>query len=196
MNERVAGGAGQNWLPGNETLVRGEHLVEGDSAAPHPMNLADVFTVVLVIVGLQTLCVGLWLATAGLFPAAAEGCAEKLGAMPGRCLLAGAAAAVPLLAAGIAISRSVPNAPGKLFGAALIIGTFLAALAGTAGLALRIGRGLPAARDDQEPWRRVRRGGIVLAITYLTLILLPLTLLAGLGALALHRFGRRAAPSA
>ncbi len=173
--------------------MEGVRLVEGGA---YPMNLADVFTVVLVIVGLQTLCVGIWLATAGLFPRAAEGCAEKLGARPGRCLLAGTAAAVPLLAAGIAISRAMPNAPGKLFGAAVIVGTILAALAGTAGLALRIGRGLPEARDEQEPWRRVRRGGIVLAITYLTLILLPLTLLAGFGALLLQRFGRRAAPGA
>ena len=177
----------------NETLVGGGRLVEGGGC---PMNLADVFTVVLVIFGLQTLCVGLWLATAGLFPRAVEGCAERLGSMPGRCLLAGTAAAVPLLAIGIAISRTVPNAPGKLFGAAIVIGTVLAALAGTAGLALRIGRGLPSARDEQEPWRRVRRGGVVLAITYLTLILLPLTLLAGLGALGMSRFGKRAGPSA
>jgi hypothetical protein len=36
----------------------------------------------------------------------------------------------------------------------------------------------------------VRRGGIVLAITYGTIVLLPLTLLAGLGAVVLAGIGR------
>jgi hypothetical protein len=70
---------------------------------------------------------------------------------------------------------------------ALVMVTVLLALAGTAGLALRIGRGMAAATDGDENWRRVRRGGIVLAITYGTIVLLPLTLLAGLGAIVLAR---------
>ena len=50
-----------------------------------------------------------------------------------------------------------------------------------------MGRGMAAATDGDENWRRVRRGGIVLAITYGTIVLLPLTLLAGLGAIVLAR---------
>ena len=157
------------------------------------MNLADVFTVVLVILGLLTLFVGLWLAVAGLFPRTVDGCAEKLGAAPLKCLFVGIALAVPLFAGGIVVGKIASTAPGKLLSAAIIIITILAALAGTAGLALRIGRGLSATRDAQEPWRRVLRGGIVLAITYLTVVLLPLSLLAGLGALVLAQFGRGAA---
>jgi hypothetical protein len=41
----------------------------------------------------------------------------------------------------------------------------------------------------------VLRGGIVLAITYLTIVLLPLTLLAGLGALVQVWMNRGPAPA-
>ena len=43
------------------------------------MNLADVFTVVLVILGLLAVFVAVWLVTAGLFPALAERCADRFG---------------------------------------------------------------------------------------------------------------------
>ncbi len=157
------------------------------------MNLADVFTVVLVILGLLTLFVCLWLAVAGLFPRLVDGWAARLGAAPFRCFFTGLAAVVPLIAISIVIGRVAPNAAGKLLSGAIIVVTILLALAGTAGLALRIGRGLAGARDEQEPWLRVRRGGIVLALTYLTIVLLPVTLLAGLGALILAGRGSRTA---
>jgi hypothetical protein len=162
------------------------------------MNLADVFTVVLVIVSLMTVFICLWLMSAGLFPGLVERCAARLGATPLRCALVGLAALVPLLAAGVLVGRAAPNAPGKILSVLIFFFTVLAALLGTAGLAWRIGHGLPAARDQQEPWRRVLRGGIVLAITFLTIVMIPLTLIPGLGALLLARFGGRAgeAPAA
>jgi hypothetical protein len=147
------------------------------------MNLADVFTVVLVILGLLAVFVGWWLAMAGLFPRVIEGCADKLGDGPWKCGLIGLVCAVPLIFGGGMVGKVAPNAPGKLLGVSIILLTILAAAAGTAGLALRIGRGLPSTRDATDPWRRVLRGGVVLAITYGTIVLLPLTLLAGLGAL-------------
>ncbi len=156
------------------------------------MNLADVFTVVLVILGLLMVFVGLWLAMAGLFPRTVDRCAEKLGTAPLRCFLVGLVCAVPLLAGGIAMGKIATNAPGKLLSVAMVILTILAALAGTAGLALRIGRGLPAARDAHEPWRPVLRGGIVLAMIFLSVVLLPLSLVAGLGALVFGLVGRGA----
>jgi hypothetical protein len=155
------------------------------------MNLADVFTVVLVVLGLLTVFVGWWLAMAGLFPRLVEGCAEKLGTAPLKCFVVGMVCVVPLIAGGLIFGRVSTNAPGKLLSAAVIILIILTALAGTSGLALRIGRGLSAANDSGEPWRRVRRGGIVLAITYGTIVLLPLTLLAGFGALVLAGWARR-----
>ena len=149
------------------------------------MNLADVFTVVLSVAGVLTVFVGWWLAITGLFPRLVEGCADRFGAAPLKCFLTGLAGAVPLIFGLIVLGKVSTNPAAKLLSVALVIVVLLLALAGTAGLALRIGRGLPAASDSGEPWRCVRRGGIVLAITYGTMVLLPLTLLAGLGAIVL-----------
>ena len=151
------------------------------------MNLADVFTVVLVIVGLLTVFVGWWLAVAGLFPQLVERCAERLGSAPFKCFFVGLGCIIPLVAGMVVLWRISANPGFRLLSLSLVIAVILAALAGVAGLALRIGRGLPASADGDEAWRRVRRGGIVLAITYGTIVLLPLTLLAGLGALVLAR---------
>jgi hypothetical protein len=156
------------------------------------MNLADVFTVVLVILGLLTLFVGVWLASAGLFPRAIGRCAERLGISPLKCAAVGIAAAVPLLAVGIMVGNAAPNAAIKVLSFVIIASTILAALIGTAGLALRIGQGLRSAQDDAAPWLRVRRGGVVLALTYLTIVLLPVTLVAGFGALVLTLLSRAA----
>ncbi|MEO6246675.1 MAG: hypothetical protein ABIQ12_14710 [Opitutaceae bacterium] len=157
------------------------------------MNLADVFTVVFVILGFLTLFVGVWLASAGLFPRLVGRCAERLGASPWKCGAVGIGASVPLLALGIKIGNVAPNAALKVLSFAIIASTILAALIGTAGLALRIGQGLRSAEDDAAPWRRVRRGGVVLALTYLTIVLLPVTLVAGFGALLLTLLSHAAA---
>ena len=154
------------------------------------MNLADVFTVVLSVAGVLTVFVGWWLAMTGLFPRLVEGCADKLGRSPGKCVAVGLAGAVPLIFGLVVLGKISTNPAAKLLSVVLVIGALLLALAGTAGLALRIGRGLPAASDGGERWRCVRRGGIVLALTYGTIVLLPLTLLAGLGAIVLTGLGR------
>jgi hypothetical protein len=161
------------------------------------MNLADVFTVVLIILGLLAVFVAVWLATAGLFPALADRCAQRWGDSPAVCAAAGLGAAVPLIAAGIMLGRVSTNPLGKLGSAVILILTLLAMLAGATGLALRIGRGLAAARDAAEPWRGLLRGGIVLALTFLTVVMIPLVLVPGLGALLLAgRGGTTRAPTA
>ena len=154
------------------------------------MNLADVFTVVLVILGLLGVFVGVWLMATALFPARIERCGAQIGDAPLKCLLVGLVVMVPLIAAGSFLGKVATNAPGKCLSAAIIVSAILAALVGTAGLALRIGQGLPLARDHGEPWRRVWRGGVVLAISYGTVVLLPVTLVAGFGALVLSWFER------
>ena len=155
------------------------------------MNLADVFTVVLVILGLLAVFIAIWLATAGLFPALASRCAERLGDTPFVCAAAGLGTAIPLIAAGVMLGRVSTNPLGKLASATVLILTLFAMLAGSTGLALRIGRGLASARDEAEPWRRVLRGGVVLALTFLSVVIIPLTLLPGLGALVLAGRGKK-----
>jgi hypothetical protein len=157
------------------------------------MNLADVFTVVLVILGFQVVFIGIWLMSAGLCSSLVDRCAVRMGTTPVVCAIVGLACMVPLIAAGVVIGQVATNAPGKILSVLVFVFTLLAALCGTAGLALRIGQGLQAGRDQIDPWRRVLRGAIVLALTYLTIVMIPLTLIPGFGALVLASFGKNPA---
>jgi hypothetical protein len=159
------------------------------------MNLADVFTVVFIILGFLLVFVAYWLLAAGLFPRLVERCAENLGRAPIKSFILGAVTFAPLLAIGLIISNKSPNSVGKVCGLGIALFAALAALLGSAGVALRIGQGLKSARDVSEPWRQVLRGGIVLALTFVlpflgTFIVLPLAFASGFGAFLLSSFRR------
>ena len=62
----------------------------------------------------------------------------------------------------LGLSKGAPNGALKLGALGIMLVALLAALFGSAGLALRIGEGLQSARDESDPWRRVLRGSIVL----------------------------------
>lgn len=158
------------------------------------MNLADVLTVVLVIIGLLTVFVATWLVTAALFPRLADRCADRIGSAPFACAAAGLGVLLPVILAGFLVVRAAPNGIGRLLAALTVIVTLLASLAGSTGLALRIGRGLASPGDAGAPWHAVRRGGIVLALTFLVFVTIPLTLIPGLGALVLARSRGPATP--
>lgn len=151
------------------------------------MNLADVFTFLFVILGLMAVFAAYWLMMAGLFPRSTERCADQVGAEPVKTTVVGLVSLVPLIAVGVSVTRLSAGAPGKLGGVLLVIAVIFVALAGAAGLALRIGQGLRSAADEQTPWRRTLRGGIVLALTLGTIVLLPVVLGAGFGAFVLTR---------
>jgi hypothetical protein len=162
------------------------------------MNLADVFTVVFIILGFLIVFVGYWLLAAGLFPRFVARCSETLGSAPVKCTLLGAVTFAPLVAVGFLISNKAGHAGGKVFGLAIVLLAVLAALLGSAGLALRVGQGLKSARDEQEPWRRVLRGGIVLALAFVlpflgTFLVLPLAFVSGFGASLFACFRRQPA---
>lgn len=162
------------------------------------MNLADVFTFLFVILGFLIVYVGYWLMAFGLFPKRTERCAERISTSPVKTTLVGAVTLVPVIAIGFLISSKAPSAPAKVMGVALVLVALLIALFGAAGLALRIGQGLKSARDEQEPWRRVLRGGIVLGLTFVMpflgwFVLMPFAFLIGFGAMILGRPRREAA---
>ncbi len=166
------------------------------------MNLADVFTVLFVILGFLIVFVGYWLMAAGLFPRFVERCSNQIGGAPVKTVLIGLITLGPLVGIGLAISSKAPNAAGKVAGLAIALLALLAGLFGSSGLAQRIGTGLATARDEQEPWRRNLRGGIVLALTFVlpfigTFVVLPFALIAGFGAFIIGVFKRRsvAAPA-
>ncbi len=163
------------------------------------MNLADVFAITLIILGFLIVYVAYWLMSAGLFPRFAARTSEQIARAPVKTTLLGAVTLVPLLFIGLGISGKAPFPAVKLAGFSIALLSLLAALFGSAGLALRIGQGLKSARDDEEPWRRVLRGGIVLALTFLmpfigTFVLMPFAYLAGFGAFVICVFRRAPEP--
>ncbi len=160
------------------------------------MNLADVFTVVFIILGFLIVFIGYWLMASGLFPRFVECCAERIGGAPVKTALLGIFTLGPLVAIGLAISSKAPNGAGKALGLGIALLALLGGLFGSAGLALRIGIGLRAERDERDPWRRILRGSIVLALTFVlpfigTFLVMPFALAAGFGAFVLAVFKRR-----
>ncbi len=163
------------------------------------MNLADVFTVVFIILGFLIVYISYWLLATGLFPNIVERCADQLARAPYKTTLLGLVTFGPLVAIGFAISSKAPNAVGKALGLGIVLVAALVALFGSAGLALRIGTGLKSSRDQREPWRRVLRGGIVLGLTFVmpflgTFLVMPLAFISGFGALLIGLWKRRSAP--
>ncbi|MEA3210662.1 MAG: hypothetical protein QOE70_3719 [Chthoniobacter sp.] len=159
------------------------------------MNLADVFTFLFVILGFLIVFVGYWLMAVGLWPGRVERCAEQLGRAPVRTTLVGLVSFVPLVVIGLSMGTKAPNGFLKVVGLGLALGTLFVALFGSAGLALRIGCGLKSVRDEQEPWRRVLRGGIVLGLTFVlpflgTPVLMALAFCGGFGALVWTLFAK------
>ena len=135
-----------------------------------------------------------WLVGASLFPDYVAKCAEQY-RRPIVVVLLGLLAMVVPIAIGVLIMNAVPPAL-KWIGLIIIGAPILAGLLGTAGLASRIGEGMPAPCDAAQPWKRVLRGGTALALTFLLPILgqilaIPLVLASGLGASLLTWMARR-----
>jgi hypothetical protein len=160
------------------------------------MIMADVFKVVFLVAGALAVLVSYWLAAAALFPAWVARSRDAYEARPGRASLVGALGAVPVALLGAALTANPPAPVLRLAGALLVAGPVLLALAGSAGLALRIGAGLALPADEQAPWRRVWRGGIVLSLTFLLplvgwLLVFPWAMVSGAGAALLALRVRR-----
>jgi hypothetical protein len=160
------------------------------------MNLADVFSIFFIIIGFVIVFVAYWLMSAGLFPRFGERCAGQIGRAPVKTTLLGAITLVPLIVLGLGISSKAPNGVIKLAGLSIALVALVGALFGSAGLALRIGEGLKSARDEQEPWRRTLRGGIVLGLTFVlpfvgTFVLMPIAFICGFGAFVICIFRRK-----
>ena len=161
------------------------------------MIMADILKIFLLIVGLLTVYVSYWLIAQALFPDLVERARQHY-AKPVKITLLGLAVALLPFVLGVAISK-LPNPVLKLSGITLMVLPALLGLVGSAGLISRIGAGLPAPADAQQPWRRVLRGGILFALTFLLpfvgWFVLPIwALVSGLGAFVLSVAERRRAP--
>jgi hypothetical protein len=152
------------------------------------MIMADILKILLIVVGILMIYVSYWLLAEALFPDLVERASRKY-AQPVRITAVGFGAALVPVILGL-ILANLPNPLFKLVGITLLVVPALLGLAGSAGLTLRIGAGLRSPIDEAQPWRRVLRGGIVLALSFLLpvvgWVILPVwVLLSGLGALVL-----------
>ncbi|HUM14012.1 MAG TPA: hypothetical protein VLT82_23890 [Myxococcaceae bacterium] len=156
------------------------------------MIFADILFWFLMVAGAYLALNAYWLAAVALFRPAVERAHGTYATRPLAATLAGLGALLPVGGVFVVFARAAH--PGvKLVTGAILMVPLLLALVGSAGLADRIGAGLPSGVDRQQPWRRVLRGGAVLALLFVVPVLgwflvFPLTLASGLGAMLLpHR---------
>jgi hypothetical protein len=150
--------------------------------------MADILKIFLLIVGILCIYVSYWLLSQALFPSLVERASNCYG-RPVKITLIGLGTAVVPVVLGL-IFANLPNPLIKFVGISMVVVPVMLGLAGSAGLTLRIGAGLPSPVDAQQPWKRVLRGGIVLALSFLLPIVgwfvLPIwALVSGLGAFVL-----------
>jgi hypothetical protein len=155
------------------------------------MIFADILFWFLMVAGAYLALNAYWLAAVALFRPAVERAHETYATRPVTATLVGLAALVPVGMVFAVFARAHHPAVKILTGAALMVPLILA-LVGSAGLADRIGAGLGSPFDDVQPWRRVLRGGAVLALLFVVPLLgwfavFPLTLASGIGAVVLSR---------
>ncbi len=135
---------------------------------------------------------GPWLAAAGLFPRAVDAFSEQYQTRAIRSALLGVFTYGPLILL-LLNSGKLGNPLLQMLAIGAGLGALLIALVGSAGLALRIGRRLSPAADR---WAQGLRGGVMLALVFITpvlgsLFLMHIGLASGFGAFLLARPWRR-----
>jgi hypothetical protein len=160
------------------------------------MNATDVFLWLTIIAAGWLALTASWMATVGLFPRFTQDCQQRYAAHGIWALLLGVLVFVPVCVLAVATLKTVPVPAVKALAASLPLSLLLTAVLGSSGLAARIGAGLSAPDDAAPPWRQVQRGGWVLSCSLLMpvlgwFLLLPMTLLSGLGAAVMVGWRRR-----
>ncbi len=149
------------------------------------ITTANVLLWVFITLAVYFVFLSHWLVAGSLFPEYVEKCRSQYG-RPVITTLVGILVTVVPLVVGLGITQVFPPAL-KWIGLLMVAMPILAGLFGTAGLALRVGQGMPSPIDAAQPWRRLLRGGTALALTFLLpvigqLIVMPLILASGAGA--------------
>ena len=162
------------------------------------MIMADILKIVFIVIGILLVYVNYWLMSEALFPELVERATRQY-AKSFLLTLAGLlTGALPVVLGIILLNRANPLT--KVAGWTLIVVPAMLGLAGSAGLARRIGTGLNSPLDAAQPWRRVLRGGMVLAFSFLLpvvgWVILPIwVLISGLGRFRAGRSGIQGANS-
>jgi hypothetical protein len=158
------------------------------------ITTANVLLWFFLTVGFYLVFLSHWLVAGSLFPQYVAQCSDQY-RRPIVVTLLGLLAMFVPIGLGIVLLKVLP-AFLKWIGLMIIFAPILGGLLGTAGLAKRIGLGMPSPGDETQPWKQVLRGGTALALTFLLpvlgqLIAIPLILSSGLGASLLTWFARR-----
>ena len=132
--------------------------------------------------------IGHWLVAAGLFPRATQAFSAEYDRRPIRATLLGLVTYGPLFVL-LLNSGKIGNGGIKLLVIVAGFTAMLVAFIGSAGLALRIGRNLSSGAC---PWQQGLRGGVMLALVFITpllgsLFLLHIGLASGFGVVLLTR---------
>jgi hypothetical protein len=138
---------------------------------------------------------GHWVAAAGMFPQATRAFTEQYDRRPLRAVLLGVFTYGPLIVL-LLNSAKIPNAAIRIVIVVAGFTALLIAFIGSTGLALRIGRNLCAEADT---WRQALRGGVMLALVFITpllgsFFLLHVGLASGFGVFLLARPWKAKAP--
>ncbi len=158
------------------------------------LTTANVLLWVFLTVAFYFVFLSHWLVAASLFPDYVAKCQQQY-SRPVITTLVGLLFTVVPITVGLVIAKAFPPAM-KWVGILIATVPVIAGLLGTAGLARRVGCGMPSPVDEHQPWRRVLRGGTALALTFLLpllgqLIVIPLVLASGVGASVLTWFARK-----
>lgn len=151
------------------------------------MILADILQWFLLVLGAFLTLNAYWLGARALCPSTVGRARNQYERRPVRASLIGALITVPVVLASILLASQVPHPVVQIGAVGLLLVLSLVGLVGSAGLAERIGQGLPSPHDASQPWRQVLRGGLVLGLAFLMpflgwFLLLPWTLISGVGA--------------
>jgi hypothetical protein len=162
--------------------------VPANASQGHRMYTGVVLTIVALHAAAFLILLGHWLVAAGLFPKATQAFQDQFENRPIRALLLGLITYGPLFVLFLN-SAKIPNGPIRAVVAIAGLVALLIAFAGSAGLALRIGRNLA---QESTSWQQGLRGGVMLALVFITpalgsLFLLHVGLASGFGAFLLAR---------
>lgn len=150
------------------------------------MIMADIFKFLFPLVGTLMSFVCYCLLFEGTFPGAVDRCRRAYQTRPILSMLLGGGVGIPGTMLAVVFFNS-GNPLGQFLGFSTLFLLLSLAILGSAGLASLIGHRLNSPQDAQQPWKRVYRGGVVLAITFIFpmlgwFLVLPVTLLSGIGA--------------
>lgn len=156
------------------------------------MIMADILFWIAIGLGLIATYLAHWLAAAALMPQAVARSAEAYARRPIACCVYGSLITVPTVIVLMIALDKLPNPALKILCVVALSAILVVAFIGSAGLARRIGLGLPSPADDERPWLPTLRGGVVLGFVFIApvlgwFVLMPLAFASGFGAWLLGR---------